>query len=86
MLFTHICSGIVCLRQREKSDVKRLLEILYLPHHVKINEAWAEISKSCSSSAWKKICPRHIIGFEGLEKMNHNKEVTDKIVKLAGLL
>jgi hypothetical protein len=27
-----------------------------------------------------------LIGFEGLEKMNHNKEVTDKIVKPAGLL
>jgi len=42
--------------------------------------------KSCLNSEWKKICPRHVIGFEGSEKMNHNKEVTDKIVKLAGLL
>ena len=86
MIFTHFCSNIVCLRRREKYDVKRLLDILYLSLHVNINKAWAEIIKSCLNSVWKKRCPRHVIGFEGLEKMNHNKEVTDEIVKLAALL
>jgi len=76
----------VCLRRRENYDVKRLLEILYIPFHININKAWAEITKSCLNSVWKKICPWHVIGFEGLKKMNRNKEVTDKIVKLAGLL
>jgi hypothetical protein len=74
------------LRWREKFDAKRLLEILYLPLHDNINEAWAEINKSCLNSVWKKTCSRHVIGFEGLLKMYHNKEVTDKIVKLAGIL
>jgi hypothetical protein len=84
MLFAQFCSNIVCFRRREKYYFKRLLDVLYLPLHVNINKAWAEIIKSCLNSIWKKICPRHVIGFEGLEKINHNKEVTDNIVKLCG--